>query len=334
MDGVSEGQLIEAGSLEIAGSVHREPAIIEQAGSNARFAWDEFFAIDNEHTRIAYQNAVERFFGWCSEEGRELSEIMPGDVTRYLKQMVNLRTGLPTSKETKQLHLSAIRQFLDVLVQRHAILLNPALSVRRPKSSSKEGKTPPIPESKVSELFESIDTANVVGLRDRAILGVLLYTAARRGAVAHLRIRDFWTDGVQYFLRFHEKGGKVRDIPVRHDLQEWLHTYIRGADLENEPADAPLFRKAIFRTGLLASDGMEPRNISDLAKRRFRNCGLPDTLTVHSFRATTITNLLSQDGVNLESVQDLAGHADARTTRKYDHSSRKVNRNLVERICF
>ena len=78
---------------------------------------------------------------------------------------------------------------------------------------------------------------------------------------------------------------------------------------------------------------MSPQAISKLAKRRFKDVGLPDTLVAHSFRATTITNLLKQE-VPLEAVQDLAGHADPRTTRGYDHSGKEIARNVVERISF
>jgi len=61
-----------------------------------------------------------------------------------------------------------------------------------------------------------------VGLRDRAVLGVLAYTGARIGALARLRCGDFQDHGPQRVLRFREKGGKEREIPVRHDLDDWL----------------------------------------------------------------------------------------------------------------
>jgi integrase len=69
-----------------------------------------------------------------------------------------------------------------------------------------------------------------------------------------------------------------------------------------------------------------------MVKRRFKDAGLPVTMrTCYTFRATTITDLLNQ-GVPLEDVQQLAGHADPRTTRLYDRRRREVTRNIVERI--
>jgi site-specific recombinase XerD len=68
-----------------------------------------------------------------------------------------------------------------------------------------------------------------------------------------------------------------------------------------------------------------------MMKRRLKDAGLPDNLSPHSFRVTTITDLLEQ-GVPLEDVQRLAGHADPRTPRLYDRRDKKVTRNVVERI--
>lgn len=64
---------------------------------------------------------------------------------------------------------------------------------------------------------------------------------------------------------------------------------------------------------------------------RLVDAGLPEHLSPHSFRVTTITDLLEQ-GVPLEDVQRLAGHSDPRTTRLYDRRDRKITRNVVERI--
>ncbi len=66
---------------------------------------------------------------------------------------------------------------------------------------------------------EPKEVVSVVGLRDRAILSTLAYTACRAGAIAKLRLQDFQHDGEQFVLRFQEKGGTSREIPVRLELQ-------------------------------------------------------------------------------------------------------------------
>ena len=168
-------------------------------------------------------------------------------------------------------------------------------------------------------------------MRDQAIIAILIYTAARVGAVAKLRIQDFCDLGDQHYLYFNEKGGKPREIPVRHDLQLLIHGYINSAGLELAGKTTPLFRTTIRRTKRLTENSMTTNDISRMVKRRLKRAGLPSRFSPHSFRVATITDLLSQ-GIPLEDVQILAGHADPRTTRLYDRRSKKVTRNIVERI--
>jgi site-specific recombinase XerD len=238
---------------------------------------------------------------------------------------------LPGAVPTKKQHLAALRHFFDLLVVRHAVILNPAASVRGERYQVVEGKTPEISVGQARQLLRNIDTGHVVGLRDRAIVGILVYTAARVGAVAKLQVRDYFDAGDQYCLRFTEKGGKSREIPVRHDLQQFMSCYLAAANGAPTSPDAPLFRTAIRRTKQLTENGMTAGDMGRMVKRRMRDAGLPPRLSPHSFRVATITDLLAQ-GVPLQDVQHLAGHADSRTTRLYDRRQRRVTRNIVERI--
>jgi len=238
---------------------------------------------------------------------------------------------LPAALPTKKQHLAALRHFFDQMVIRHAVMLNPAASVRGERYQVVEGKTPEISVDQARRLLRSIGTEDVVGLRDRAIVGILVYTAARVGAVAKLRVRDYFDAGDQFCLRFTEKGGKSRDIPVRHDLQQFLTSYFAAAGTIAAAPEAPVFRTAVRRTKRLTEHPMTASDIGRMVKRRMRDAILPSCLSPHSCRVATITDLLSQ-GVPLEDVQHLAGHADPRTTRLYDRRQRRVTRNIVERI--
>jgi len=233
---------------------------------------------------------------------------------------------------TVKLHLSALRRFFDQLVLRHVIMLNPAASVRVPKHSVIEGKTPALSVEQARRLLASIETSHVVGLRDRAIIATLIYTAARVGAVAKLRVQDYYADGHQWWFRFDEKGGKARTIPARHDLELYIEEYVRAAEIEKDAEDIPLFHSTIRKTKVLTPRALTANDIYRMVKRRLRDAGLPSRyLSCHSFRATAITDLLTQ-GVPLEDVQYLAGHSDPRTTRLYDRRQKQVTRNIVERI--
>lgn len=138
-------------SPRVPGNRPEPPAMVRFAGGNARFAYDEFFACeDNSHTERAYRHAVHRFLSHCQTLSIALKQVTPGIVSDYLKSLqaeVKPRRGepqrfRPASKPTKKLHLAGIRKFFDKLVERHAIALNPAHSVRGPRHSVAEGKTP------------------------------------------------------------------------------------------------------------------------------------------------------------------------------------------------
>jgi site-specific recombinase XerD len=268
--------------------------------------------------------AVKRFLAWAEGQGVELPAITPGMLGQYL-------AGLGGSPAKRNLHLSALRGFFDRLVNRHVVILNPAASVKGVKEQVLEGKTPEITIEQARTLLASIDTGNVVGLRDKAILATLAYTICRAGAIAKLRLQDFQQDGTQYVLRFQEKGGKSREIPVRHDLERFILAYLEAAGIARDAKDRPLFRSTRRRTRHLTGNALTSKAICELVKRRLKDAGLPSRLSPHSFRVTGITDLLAQ-GMPLEDVQHLAGHAEPRTTALYDRRQKKVTRNIVERI--
>jgi len=292
----------------------------------AKFAWDEFFnaSIRNHHTRVAYMRAVRLFLVWLDGKKIPVDQLEPGTVGKYFDQF---HGSLPK----KKLHLSALRAFFDVLVNRHVMMLNPAASVRGERYQVVEGKTPEITRDQARTLLKSIGSSRPVALRDKALIATLIYTAARAGAIASLRLKDFSWDGTQYAFRFMEKGGKSRSIPVRHDLQAVLLAYLDSINWTNEPKDAVFFRSVAGRTGELTPKPIRNTDICRMVKRRLREAGLPGQLSPHSFRVATVTDLLTQ-GVSLEDVQYLAGHADPRTTRLYDRRQKKITRNMVERI--
>ena len=313
------------------------PLKIVEFGEPARIAWDDFFAgsIANAHTRLAYERAVRYFLLWADEylPDKSLPSLTAGDVGRYL-------SSLSGGVQKKKQHLAGLRKFFNLLVERHVMILNPAAVAQTERLHMSEGATPIITDRQVRQLFAVLKTDTVVGLRDRAIFGILLYTAARGGAVGRLDVDDYANVGDQWILTFREKRSKVRKIPVSHDLQGWIDEYVAEAGVLDAPAWSdpatgnerrPLFPTVVRKEKRLTNNPMTSFDIWRMMKRRLREAGLPPDLSPHSFRVTTITDLLDQQ-LPLEDVQDLAGHSDPRTTRLYDRSRRQVTRNLVERI--
>lgn len=313
-------------SLMTLPATNQLPAGVAALGDAGRFCWEEFFEgqLRNAHTRAAYRHALRRFLTWLEDRGIPLTKVEPGQVGAYFNQH-------PGSIPTRKLHLAALRSFFDLCVNRHVLILNPAATVRGERYSVVEGKTPEISKEQARKLVASIDGERPVQMRDRAIIETLIYTAARAGAIARLRLKDFVWDGAQFTLRFAEKGGKSRSIPVRHNLQLTLLRYLESFDWQSQPKDAPLFRSVAGRTGDLTAMALRGIDITRMIHRRLADAGLPVNLSAHSFRVATVTDLLTQ-GVPLEDIQQLAGHADPRTTRLYDRRNRQVTRNMVERI--
>jgi integrase/recombinase XerD len=341
-DRTMANELVLASSVSVAaaGAGPALPAPVERAGGAARYAWEEFFDGEhhNPHTQRAYLRAVRGFLGWCEGEGVELIGVTPGMVSKHL-------VGLGGSPAKFNQHLAAVRGFFDKLVLRHVVAINPAASVRGVREQVIEGKTPEITLEQARALMASIRVSRqvkdeqgeiveaplVVGLRDRAILATMRFTACRAGAVAGLRLGDFQHDGEQYVLRFREKGGKSREIPVRLELQRDILAYLRAAGIEGEAKDRPLFRSAGGWAKVLTDRPLTTERICELVKRRLKDAGLPERLSPHSFRVAAITDLLTK-GEKLEDVQYLAGHTEPRTTGLYDRRKKQVTRGIVERI--
>jgi integrase/recombinase XerD len=140
--------------------------------------------------------------------------------------------------------------------------------------------------------------------------------------VVNLKVEDYYPSGKRFLLRFKEKGGKEKELPVHHKLEELLDEYLKASGLGNEQG-SPLFPAALGKTGKLSRRRLVRTDAADMLKRRLKQTGLPAHYSPHSFRATGITNFLENDGT-LEAAQRIAGHADSRTTKLYDRRGQKV----------
>ena len=129
------------------------------------------------------------------------------------------------SRPTVKQHLAALRMLFDWLVTGHVLEINPAGSVRGPKYSAERGKTPVMTPDQARHLFDSIDTSTIVGLRDRALIGVMVYSFARVGAVVAMQVQDYYPDGKRWWFRLHEKGGKRHEVPAHHTAEASNHTF-------------------------------------------------------------------------------------------------------------
>src|ERR1035441_6561331 len=217
------------------------PAMIARAGENAAWRFVEFFTanIRNRNTRAAYAQAVAQFFRSCEARGiSDLDKLKPVMIAAYIEQH-------PHSSPTVKQHLAALRMLFDWLMTGQVIPTNPASSVRGPKYVVKRGKTPVLKADQARALLDSIETDTIVGLRDRALVGLMCYTFARVSAVVGMRVEDYYQNGKRWWFRLHEKGGKRHEVPAHHHAEEYIDAYIDayidGIGIREEKK-CPLFR--------------------------------------------------------------------------------------------
>jgi site-specific recombinase XerD len=300
------------------------PKLITSAGENASRRFIEFFTanIRNKNTRMAYVRALTSFFDWCEVRGVGLRDIQPVIVAAYIEQHAG-------SKPTVKQHLAAIRMLFDWLVIGQIVPVNPASSVRGPKHVVRRGKTPVLKAEQARQLLDSIDTGSIIGLRDRALVGVMVYSFARVSAVIGMRVEDYYLNGKRWWIRLNEKGGKRHEVPAHHNAEAYLDAYLEAADISSQKK-RPLFR-TINKYRRLTDSPMYRSDVLRMIKRRAEGAGLPATTCCHTFRATGITAYL-ENGGTIENAQAIAAHESPRTTKLYDRTDDEITLDEVERI--
>jgi len=305
----------------------RLPKVIDDAGDRARQRFIAFFTaeIRNPNTRRAYANNAARFLAYCERAGWQLNELDPVRVAAYIESL-----GTELEPASVKQHLAALRMLFDYLVVGQVLPFNPAASVRGPKHVVRTGKTPVLFLDDARALLAAIDTSHVVGLRDRALIGVMIYSFARVGAVVGMRVKDYYVQGRRAWFVLHEKGGRFHRVPAHHKACEYVEAYIDAAGIARESV-GPLFRSARGRSCTLTTRPMVVRNVLDMVKRRALAASLPSDVCNHTFRATGITEYLSNEG-SLETAAQIAGHASTRTTQLYNRSKDELSLSEIERI--
>jgi site-specific recombinase XerD len=341
------------------------PNLIAAAGPDATRRFIEFFTanIRNPNTRAAYARAVAQFLDWAEKHRLDLKGIGPFHVAAYIEQLperlrrerrflrasqagrrYQSRTATTAleAPSVKQ-HLAAIRMLFDWLVTGQIVPHNPAASVRGPKHIVKKGKTPVLSGEDARVLLDSIpltrkiarggaevEIPDLVGLRDRALIALMVFSFARVSAVVGMEVEDYYQSGKRFWIRLHEKGGKFHEVPVHHSAEAYLDAYLTTAGTQ-EAKKTPLFRAAVSRTNTLSDRPMSRTDALRMVKRRVAAAGLLDRVCCHTFRATGITAYLEAGGT-IENAQAIAAHESPRTTKLYDRTKDEITLDEIERI--
>jgi site-specific recombinase XerD len=105
--------------------------------------------------------------------------------------------------------LAALRHLFDWLVNGQVVPINPAHTVRGPRHVVTCGQTPVLDPAEARALLDSIDTASVVGLRDRALIGLMVYSFARIGAAIGMTVEDVYMQNRRRWVRLRESTGQL-----------------------------------------------------------------------------------------------------------------------------
>jgi integrase/recombinase XerD len=302
------------------------PASIGMQDERTRLRFIQFFTanIRNRNTRRAYARAVKQFFDWTESRRLGLEDIDALAVAAYIEK-IGGEMARPSVKQV----LAGIRQMFDYLVTGGILPINPAASVRGPKYVSRRGKTPVLSAEQARQLLDAIDCGKPIGLRDRALIGLMVFSFARVGAANTLRVGDYFENEKRWWLRLHEKGGKRHEVPCHHTLAQYLDGWISAAGFGGDKK-AWLFC-SIGKANRLTKKRLDTNDVLRMIKRRAKAAGLPYSTCCHTFRATGITTYLKNGGT-LEHAQQIAAHESPRTTKLYDRTRDEISRDEIERI--
>jgi integrase/recombinase XerD len=279
----------------------------------------------SEHTREAYRRDVSAFLAWCTEAGVEPLQARFTHINEYaraLESTVDPRSGRTLAPTTVARKLSGLSSWYDFLLKLNAVAANPVGGADRPNVDRDHSATIGMSPAEVDAMLR---VAQADSSRHYAIITLLADLGLRVGELCRLDLSDLGQERGHRTVRFMGKGGKPRRRALAPGTAAALDRYladrarIAGVAVDElsgpvfvTQAGAPIDRHAVFR----------------LVRRLAEKAGLPSAaqLSPHSLRHAFATTARSE-GVALEDVQDAMGHADPRTTRRYDRDRHNLDRD-------
>jgi integrase/recombinase XerD len=291
----------------------------------------EWFAnITNPNTRRAYQNDVRDFMKFAGiREPQEFRVVTRSHLIAWRKLLESRNLAAATIRRK----LSAVASLFDHLCESNAVTHNPCDGVKRPNLGSNEGKSPALGDDQAKLLLEVPSNDTEKGLRDRALLAVLLFHGLRRAELCSLAVGDLQSRrGVPHF-RVHGKGGKMRFVPVHPGTLERISDYLARAGHGDDS------KGALFRPVKNPVDGVLEKPLSGdaifkLVRFYSMKLGLDaKAVCVHGLRATAATNALDHQA-DIAKVQEWLGHANIATTRLYDRRKTKPEDSPTFKVSY
>jgi integrase/recombinase XerD len=282
-----------------------------------------------EKTRNAYRQDLEAFFSFARIQ-------TPADITD--EQVTDWRNALMDAglrSATIARKLTALRGFCDHLVYHRHLDRNPAdpKVVRSPRVSG-SSRTQGLTYGQAARLLEAPDRTTLKGARDYAMLRWLLQLGLRREELCGVTLAELGEERGHRTVRIVGKGGKDRVLPLKPSLWNATLSYLEmsGRALDREPGTAPLFTSVRKRVGKAAAR-LSPRMVWYIVERYVQAAGIKKRISPHSLRHTAITLALDA-GATIRQAQTYAGHADPKTTVRYDRTREDLDKSAAHLIDF
>lgn len=222
------------------------------------------------------------------------------------------------------------------LMDHQLVSVNPVHGVKRPSVSRDVGVTSAFNETQARTLLDAPKADTLMGLRDRAILSVLLQAGPRRAEVAKMKVKDLHMNKGYESLRYVRKGNKQHSITLHPQTAQRIREYLEAAGHKDE-LDGALFRavKPNWKAKIKQERKpeailfLDPDAIDRILRKYVKGAlGITRGFSAHSCCSTFATTALEKK-CPLEDVQQTLGHADSRTTKLYDRRSDNPERSAT-----
>lgn len=277
-------------------------------------------AARSEHTVRAYRTSLTSFYVYVTEEKKIsplkycFSDCTYEFVLGY-SQYLQEKKGLVAT--TVNQRLAALRTYLKYAADNDIALMQVYLSVTKVPLLRTKKLQRPVLEKDALKMLLDLPPATLKGNRDRALLVVLFVTAVRGSELVNITIGDVSLYVSEPCILINGKGKKQRVIVLDEKTADHLRIYIRHYHEEGEPLSTPLFYTRIH--GQIGT--MTERNVERIVKKyadllRKEHPEIPESVYPHMMRRSRATGMY-RDGVPLEMVAAILGHASTETTKIY-----------------
>jgi integrase/recombinase XerD len=314
-----------------------EPALTYLAGLKRRPGEDERWNVltvtaawlasrKSGHTRKAYEREIRAFFAWCAQTGRDPRDCRRGDIDAFA-----VVSGANLAPSSLARRLSTVSSWYRYAASNDLVTRNPVEAIDRPTLSPDASDTMGLTAAQLQQFMRAARAAeHSSAARDTALLAVIAELGLRVSEALGLDVDDFGHDRGHRVVSVRGKGNKVRKLPIPAPLSRDLDRYLETRAAAGGAASVADLRGPVFITS--TGRRLDQPAVFRLVRRIGKAAHIPgaERLSVHSLRHSVATAALEE--VPLHAVQDLLGHADPRTTRRYDRARNSLDRSAAYAI--